>query len=106
MVAQRVGHIRRGIASVDGGPSLRVVAATDVADDHEIGPRPFGEVCGIEPAEAAHAPALEGGPHGRIVGDVRATDIVTRRLEQTRERSHARAADGDEVDAPRVTPSA
>ena len=75
---------------------LDVVARVGVAHHHQVG-LPV-EVGRGEPLEHRDLQRRELVAHRRVQRGVRATDVVARRTEQACDRTHAGAADSDEVD--------
>jgi hypothetical protein len=92
---ERARHRRVGDASIDGRARFDVVLATDVADDHEIGP--IGEVRGVEAGLGLDAVACEGVAHGRIERHVAPGDPMPHGLQEAREGAHAGAGHADQV---------
>ncbi len=96
VLGQGPDHRRVRKARIDGGPRFGVVAATHVADHHQV--RRRLEVVRRKALDQPHPPPLQRRSHRRVEGHVRPRHLVPGRLEQPRERPHARAGDGDEVD--------
>jgi len=83
-------------ASLGGGDHLDVVLAVDVAHDHQLG-APVEVRRGVAAGDRdPHRRELVA--HGRVDRGVRATDLVPGGREEPRHRTHAGAADADEVD--------
>jgi len=96
---QRREGLERDVALV-GGEDLDVVLAADVADDDDVG-GPV-EVRGAEALERRHAQLRELRRHGRVHVLVGAAHVVPRRLEQPRERPHARPGNPNQMHFHRI----
>jgi hypothetical protein len=99
-LVERVGERAIGQALVDGGARLGVVRPHGVADDHQVG-LGLQHVLGAEALVDGDAPGREQRAHGRIQVSVRAGHAHAARVQEPRQRAHAGAGDGDEVDAAR-----
>ncbi len=93
---QRLRHGDLVEAAVDGGGGDRVVARDGVTHHHQI--RRRIEVGRVVAHQRLDARCRQQVAHGRIERRVAAAHPVAEILEQTGQRRHAGAADGDEED--------
>jgi hypothetical protein len=78
---------------------LRVVTRNGVSDHDQIGS--WLEMAGIEALEGFDSRVLQQGAHRWVDGPVGAPDPMALGFEQTGQRCHPRATDGDQVDVER-----
>ena len=96
--AEGRGEAHLAEAALSHGGCLRILAANDVADDHEIRPRPIEILRGVW-RHRVDPPRAEHVAHRRIDVGVAAGDLVAGGLEHPRKRPHARPRHADEMDA-------
>jgi hypothetical protein len=96
-LVERVRERAVGNAGLDRRLRLGIVGADRVPDHDEVG-LGIEDVSGRESLEHVDAPVRERGAHRRVQLLVGAGDVDAARLQEARQRPHARAADGDEVD--------
>ena len=95
---ERVGKGEIAETFIDGRPRLGIVGSDRVADHDQVGNR-VENALRRESFEDRDTPALQGRAHRGVEPKVGPGDRDTPGVEKTRERAHARPADGDEVNA-------